>query len=243
MLASSSGDGWHRGKFREIMAINWTAVKRSLAKHLATADELRAKFKDAHLLKDSIGKAAWMRVARWEWYSGGTFELDPTSFILSWNDKPGRPLKGKPSRLCGAVQYGFDGQGKVALARTFWSEKPQEEFWEHQADRLSTMRFDEAGRTQNTQLLLLEKDRPMVLLMIGSAGTHVKFFEHRDTRIVKVLEAQKGYSEFHPQDEPWSFSVHRLSHKPSGEVEAVTYYDDGGKDVRHYKPPKFKKVV
>src|SRR5262245_15571153 len=112
-------------------AINWSAVRKSLATYLRQFSQLNTSFGVAKRLYASTLRASLSHVTNWVWYSDEHFKLEPMFFELG-NLRPGRKLKGIPKSRARAVKYGLDDSGRVHVME----DASFTEFRDYKEDRI-----------------------------------------------------------------------------------------------------------
>jgi hypothetical protein len=102
---------------------------------------LEMLWRDAFEEYDQRKQAAERQVVRWEWTSG--LRYDPRPFYFQRFPARGRVLAAEPAdKSQGAWQYGFNGQGRTVVLRTYDGQaEPFERFVRYEAGHIESVEY------------------------------------------------------------------------------------------------------
>jgi hypothetical protein len=123
---------------------------------LADADFLRAQQRHA-----SLKTAAEGAVARWEWWSGPRYELEPL-FHQRRSASEGEAITEPttPSARAGTHAFGFDEAGRLRVTRLHHDSAFSEIFFVHETERIERWHFGErSGEPLHLANLMLARGR------------------------------------------------------------------------------------
>lgn len=108
------------------------------------------------------------QVDLWHWATKEVWNLNPLYFEMN-QERPGRSLAAKPTRLKEAFSYGTDSTGRVAVERQYTEVGPYERFFDWSKSPVEVAYFNPGNTPVNLQLARYSRDR---LVQVATAAIY-----------------------------------------------------------------------